>query len=380
VATTLPYFKPRTQKWLAVLGIAGISCLPVLIVHCVFDLSLLSTLLLQAAIFLITFLKNIDQYKLTQLPYDKTIESSKENPLLAKATLHFKKVIAKLSKKATLKEPELIFTQSDSNDFSPASTATKGATDYIGLNVQVLDWFLDKSPPQITESILAHEITHIVNQDYLTDLMLTFLNNTFIFQKNILYALTLCSLVVLPFIGLGLLISGTSVELFLLTLPISGGLIICAAALKLLKHISEFVNGTYNRAVEYLADEGAIKLTDDPLSAALMGYEIKYEVLNRIKRELTDNDPIKLPITALVNDIEALSCKKGLSKGLIYQQACKWLKNDNLRLPLSLNKKEDTHTHPSTKRRFKAIKLSHPEAIKKMPTLEKSDFYPQTPR
>ncbi len=374
MATKLPYFKPRTQKWLAVLSIAGINSLPMMLAHCVFGFPLLSMLLLQVASLLINLYQNI----MAKKPYDKVIDNDKENPFLTKAMDHFKKIIAKLSKKGNIKEPEVIFTQSHENNISPASTASKGTRDFIGINVKVLDWFFYKSPPANTESILAHEISHIIHRDYQTDLIINLLNKTLLFQKNVLYAMALCSLV-FPLIGLGLLLSGATIEFFLLTLPITSGLAISAAVLNLLEDISRFANGTYNRAVEYLADEGAVKLTNDPVSVALIGYEIKYEILHRKQLTLADNDPIKLPITTFVNNIEAIACKKGLSKGLIYQQACKWLKNNPQRLPIQFNLKKASHTHPSTKQRFKAIKLAAPEAFETFPTLTKNDFHPQKP-
>lgn len=374
MATTLPYFKPRTQKWLSIASLVAINFLPMILAHFIIGLPFIYMFLAQTIYIGISYLFERRQDALSAKSLDSMIQLYIEEPSVTQVVSYFKTIVSNLSKKANIPPPELVF-KTESIYGSVASTASMGSKNYIDINPNHCIWFMN-STKQATTPTLAHEISHIINRDHQVDAIINILNKTLSIQKKILYVAAISSLL-LPLTGLLILLSGATLEFFWLSLTLTSLLAVSAAVLNLLERISLFVNGTYNRATEYLADEGAVQLTNDPVHVALLGYEIKYEILNRMKVELEDNNPLKQPITALINNIETLASKKKLSKGFIYQQACKWLKNDKKRLPPILNQFNDSHTHPSSKQRLKAIKLSAPKVFEAHSKLTKSDFYPQ---
>ena len=227
-------------------------------------------------------------------------------------------------------------------------------------------------PKQSLAAIFAHELTHLNNQDSLTRLVSWFFLTTLELQYHLFLA---CGTILLGFAiiyGIHALTVTSTISLlsdfFTLIFPLIGTLL----GLKGILHLFSLLNEILSHALEFMADEGAVLLTNDPLSVALMTFEIQFYGLRmgKIHFEIANRDSVHIDsqlhqgrAKQLFKEIHDIAKAEHLPTGEIYRQTIQHAFKNHV-LPTVGSLIHRPRSHPFDAMRRKVIKTAHPHIFK----------------
>lgn len=337
-------WSPRLQKWLSLSALFILTLLPCVLISSLFAISIAHALYFQVT------LMGVNALLLCQQHFLSKKASSSDKHLLNANDPHESNIIEIFEDvKSRAKLSNITLFANDSLDDCSATGWPFANT--ILLSENLIGFCKKDFPKKTLAAIFAHELTHLKNADTFSRLVTLFCVSTielefyiFIASGIIIGALTSAYL-------LSLLI-GSAPLLFLKDILVLALPLTCTVlGMGCFKKLMVFFQQKLSHALEFMADEGAVILTHDPVSVALMPFEINFHRLSL------------QPDIPYFKDIQIMAKKHGIQTGELYRQT---LKNANKSLD---NSDPAQHSHPPDAMRRKVIKAANSQAFKGIPKL-----------
>jgi len=326
-------WSPRLQKWLSLCALVINSLLPCLLIFSLFSVTIWQGLGCQLAFFLVNSLLFLKKFFYSRDDYLHNAHPTLNEPVVMS-------IFSEYAARAQIDDVKLF---ADKEKSPRCDSLSWPYANSVSISAGMLDLYSKGLPKQTLAAIFAHELTHLKNGDSATRLVSWLCKSAIELQ---LYIFIASALMVGACLGVGyLLLSLSFSSLLTLALPLS----CMTLGLQLLTQMNQFLYQKLNHALEFMADEGAVELTKDPLSTALMTFEIHFYSLNNTY----------LPKAKLYfKDIQAIAKSRKIPTGEIYRQTL------HTEHPL-----DTPMTHPLDTTRHLAIEEAYPEAFKNVPKL-----------
>ncbi|MGE3320147.1 MAG: M48 family metalloprotease [Candidatus Berkiella sp.] len=325
-------WSPRLQKWLSLCGLVTTTLLPCLLISFLFSVPIWYGVSCQLAVFVVNTLFFLRKFS---YPFNTQLES--EQKLLNEPDLV--SIFAEHAARAQIHDVTLLL---DKVSNPRCDSLSWPYANSVSMSNGMLALYRKGFPKKTLAAIFSHELTHIKNEDSAARLV-SWLCKSAITLESHLFLVS--GLILGACLAGGFLLGFSFSGLMTLVLP----LFCSTLGLQLLTQLNQLLYQKLTHALEFMADEGAVELTKDPLSAALMTFEIHFYSLGNTYHPMAKEYFKRLKDMAKSHNIPT---------GEIYRQTLHTEQtSDNL------------ITHPLDNTRYQVIKDAYPEAFKNLPKI-----------
>lgn len=324
-------WSPRWQKWLSLCGLMINIFLPCLLVSVLFSVPVAYGVSCQLAFFIVNSL-----FFLKKFPYP-----SEEYQQDQQMTLNEPSIVNTFNQYASLAQVSCVKLLVDNTKLPRCESLGWPYANSVSVSKGMLTLLQKGFPKKTLAAIFAHELTHLKNGDSAARLVSLLFKSAIELESQIFLA---SGLILATYLGVSFFLSISISSLLTLALP----LFCMILALQVLTQANQFLYQQHNHALEFLADEGAVILTKDPLSTSLMTFEIHFYSL------ATNNNPMA---THYFKHFQGIAKSRKIPTGEVYRQT------------LHTEQPSTLITHPLDSTRHQVIKEAYPEAFANLPKL-----------